>query len=213
VYERKERLVELAPEPVDEEVLERVLGTRERGGPSVRGPDACDLPDPELLEGLAIQADRVAVEVLVVEDPRLPLADEHHALAILQVGCDAFERVRLPAVGEALEARAPARAEQIEPPVEHAVGLREEAVPAQVDAVSAVDAGAREPPDLGASIEHGRHEIGPLQQLERSREARRARSDDDGPPSRHRPRVFRGRVVSRTEGELRLDNFLKSEQG
>ena len=122
------------------------------------------------------------------------------ALGILHVGGASIERVRLPAVGEAVEARARLERQEIEPPVEHAIGLREEAVAPEVDAVSAMDSGAGQTPHLGAPIEHRRDQIGPPQQLERSREARRARSDDDGPSSRHRPRVFRGRVVSRRRG-------------
>ncbi len=100
---------------------------------------------------------------------------------------------------------------QIEPPVEHAVRLGEEAMAAEVDPVSVVDAGAREPTDFGAAIEHRGDEIGPSQQLERRGEAGRARPDDDRPSSRHGRRVFRAAV--RVKIGASLTTLWKSEQG
>ena len=68
----------------------------------------------------------------------------------------------------------------VQPPLHHPVRLGEEPVPANIDAVSFVIDGSRDPTDVVAFLKYNRLDLSPSQQFKGRREASRARTNDDG---------------------------------
>src|SRR5690606_30563158 len=151
----EERLVELAPEAVDEELLE-VLRLAEGGerAPEVRGPDAGGAAETELAEGRGREPDRVVEELPGEEDARRALA-QHERGRLRRDGRAAVEGHpgRLALVGEGLRA-ARLRRDHGEPPAEHAGRPREEPAPADGHPVARVRDGLRGAPEGARRLGH-----------------------------------------------------------
>ena len=159
--------------------------------------------EAEFAQRVGGERDGVVEEAAQEVDAAAARAHQHHALGIgigLRVGVERLERAMAILVGDDGMAGAFVRdRHQVEPPLHHAVGLREEAVAADVHAVALVADRARDAADGVIGFEHdganGRFAFrclsGPAQQLQRSSKTGGTGADDDGGALAHCVRAKR----------------------
>ncbi len=175
--------VELPAKAVDEELLEiLLLSNRREQRPEVAQRDPDGAEKPELEECLRRETQRIVEEVPKKVDPGLPVANQHHPFPSVRIHAfrhDA-EAPRLLLVADRLLGPVQGlKGQDLEPPLHDAVGLREEAVSADVQPLAIVLDGLREPPDVGGHLEDQRQDVGLLQQLVCGGQPRGAGSNDD----------------------------------
>ena len=202
----KKRLVEVVAEPVDQEIFQRVFGRAREG--ACRGIAADHPPDPqrpELHRRREIGLQRVGEKLAVEIDPRQPVAHQHRRLVGPCRGIAGhIDRPALVLVGDlelALLAVGLDR-QDVAPPVHHPVGLGEEPVAADVDAVAVVVDGPGDAADFVRGLEHDDLHRTPAQDLQRRGQPRRAGADDNGGFFGHR------RTISTCPPSLNSSIFL-----
>ena len=183
----EERLVELPPEPVDEEVLEVAFGTtRERLGGEIAQSRAHRSEHAQVDDRADVEPDRVVEEAPAMVDPRQSVPHQHHPVGIREFACTCRGEVQVAVsrpVGEpdalAFARRGRVDRQDLLPPVHHPVRAREETMPAEVHAEAAVVHGSGEPAHRVARLDDEWRDVAVSQKLERRGEARGARADDD----------------------------------
>ena len=150
----EKELVERAPEAVDVEALERVLGQRVQTCSQVGGGDLCHVSRPQLPHRRGRQREGVVEQCAAVVDAREAPPPQHHSVAGLGVRPSRREG-HCAGKREVVFGRRPLQRHAFMPPFHDARLLREEAVPAHVHAQAAVGDGARDAPDFVRGLEHG----------------------------------------------------------
>ena len=160
----EEGLVQLASEPVDEELFQR-LGIPDRAyhRPGIARPNLHHPPEAQLAQRVHVQADGIIEELATVEDPRSAQAQQHDRVD--QIGVRSAGRLD----------RHP-----LAPPSHDSVRLREEPVAADVDAVSLVVDRPRQAPHGVTHLQHDRPNVRPSKQFVRRGQAGRAGADNQG---------------------------------
>jgi hypothetical protein len=175
------------PEAIDEEVLQALLGLDAADPrPQVAAPDAHHAPETEVTYRPPRQRDGVVEEATEVEDPGQPAADQHDLVGLLRIGdgvAVAFgrredHRARRVFEDRLIGGRGGLDGHHSHPPVHDAVGLGEEPMAPEVDAVALVRHRLGDSADLILGLVHDRTEVGAALQFMGGRQARRPAAND-----------------------------------
>ncbi len=174
--------VQLAAESTDEKLFQvfRMLGAEE-GGPAVAEGDSRHAGQSQLGHRVDVQSQGVVEKLSQEVNSALAPAHEHDVIGCGGIGTSLLGRHATGAslVGDRRVGGEPLQGHALQPPIHHAIGFGEEAVAAEVDAVSLVVDGPREPSHRVAHFQHDRSDAGPLQQLVGRRQSGRPRANDD----------------------------------
>lgn len=132
----EERLVEPPPEPVHHEVLERLFLALVDAGGKIRRPDAAHARKTEVADGREAQGNGIVEELVQVENARDALPVEEHRVRRLRVGA-VRARLSLSFKQTVIERRRRGVGQDLLPERLHLRTFREEAMAADVHAVSA----------------------------------------------------------------------------
>ena len=150
----EEHRVQLAPETVDVEVLQIVLGQLVHHRLQIREPGLQRQLGAHGLERVRAQADRVVEEMPVPVDAGHAVPLEHHLVAGLRVRPARFQVVMAAELPVVVAGRTLQR-QGVAPPLHDAVVLREEPVAADVHPVAVVLHRARDAAELAGRLQHG----------------------------------------------------------
>ena len=187
----EEGLVELAPEAVDEEVLQAAFrADGAEAGAEIAGGDGEGAARAKLPQRCRREVERIGEKAAEVVDAALPRAEQEDVVGV--PGAAGARGARGRGVPRGLQWQ------DVLPPLHDALTFGEEAVAADVDAVALVLDGAGEAANHAGGFEDDGQDVGAAKEFECGGEAGRACADDDGdaPGLRHACRAFH-RVLRR----------------
>ena len=163
----EERAVEFHAEAVDHEIFEALLLA---GGQKlhldVANANLEHAPQPEVADGIAVQAHRIIEKLAEEKDSAEAAAAEHHVVRLLGIGASGNQRHAAPDGDIVLRGDTLQRQNSLSP-VHHGIALAEEAVPADIHAVAIVTCSTRDATDDIFGFEYDRHHACRAQEFQR----------------------------------------------
>src|SRR5690242_15203902 len=207
----EERVVELASEAVDKELLQVLdVLNRHRRAAHIAEANAHGANRAQLAQRVSTKSDRIIEERAQEIDARFAAAHQHDFVRVapvtvpvhtsgefasLSLICD-LNRLLYMTISISILGHGGFNRHVLEPPVHHAIALREEAMTADVDAITFVVHGARDATHLVALFKHDGLGIAVAQKFESGSQSSRTGADDDS--------SFRPMIHGNSPGTIRL---------
>ena len=143
----EERAVEFHAEAVDHEVFKALfLAGGQQLHLEVAHANLEHAPQPEVTDGIAIEAHRIIEKLAEEEDAAEAATAKHHVVRLFGVGAAGYQRDRAPD-GKVVLARHALQRQDSLPPVHYGIALAKETVAADIHAVPVITCGTGDTPN------------------------------------------------------------------